>query len=95
MSAYVIASYHVTNPEAFGPYPEAATKTLEAHGAEIIAVDLESEAMEGAPEPVTVILKFPSKDAMKAWYNSPEYQEVIGLRTDNSEGTMVLINGMD
>lgn len=52
------------------------------------------EVMEGEPNPVTVILKFPSKDAMKAWYNSPEYQAVIGLRTDNSEGTMVVIDGI-
>ena len=94
MSAYVVASYRVTDPESFGPYPEAATKTLAAAGAEIIAVDLDSEAMEGAANPVTVILKFPSKEAMKAWYNSPEYQAVIGLRTENSEGTMVLVNGM-
>ena len=50
--------------------------------------------MEREPNPVNVILKFPSKDAMKAWYNSPEYQAVIGLRTDNSEGTMVVIDGI-
>jgi uncharacterized protein (DUF1330 family) len=49
--------------------------------------------IEGDAHPVTVILKFESKDAMKAWYNSPEYQAVIGLRTDNSEGSMVLIDG--
>ena len=95
MPAYVIANYRITDPEAFSTYPDAATETLAAAGAEIIAVDLESEAMEGSPQPVTVILKFPSKAEMKAWYNSPQYQAVIGLRTDNSEGTMVLVNGME
>ncbi|MCP5145252.1 MAG: DUF1330 domain-containing protein [Gammaproteobacteria bacterium] len=93
MAAYIIASYRVTNPEAFQAYPPAATPTLIAHGAEILAVDLNSEAVEGQPAPVTVVLKFQSKDAARAWYNSPEYQQAMPLRTDNSEGTMVLIDG--
>jgi uncharacterized protein (DUF1330 family) len=95
MSAYVVANYRITNPDAIAPYAAAATETLVAAGAEVMAVDLESEVIEGEPQPVTVILKFASKEAMKAWYNSPEYQAVKGLRTDNSEGTIVLINGMD
>lgn len=94
MAAYVIANYEVTNPDAFAPYPAAATETLQAHGAEIIAVDMNSEILEGDAKPVTVILKFASKDAMKKWYNSPEYQAIIGLRTDNAEGSMVLVESL-
>ena len=93
MAAFVVANYRVTDPEGYGSYPAHAQETLAKAGAEVIAVDLNSEAIEGEPNPVTVILKFESKDAMKAWYNSPEYQAAIGLRTDNSVGTMVLIEG--
>ena len=35
------------------------------------------------------MLKFPSKEALRAWYDSPEYQEIIHLRTDNTEGFVV------
>ena len=91
MTAYVVANYIVNNPEGFESYPPAAQETLAAAGGEVIAVDMNSEVMEGEAYPVTVILKFESKEAMKAWYNSPEYQAVIGLRTDNADGTMVLI----
>lgn len=94
MPAYVVASYRVTDPDGYGSYPEEATKTLAAAGAEVIAVDLNTEVIEGEGYPVTVILKFESKDAMKAWYNSPEYQAVKGMRTENAEGTMVLVEGM-
>ena len=93
MSAYVVANYQVTNPEGFESYAPAAQQTLAAAGAEVIAVDLNSEVIEGDLYPVTVILKFESKEAMKAWYNSEEYQSVIGLRTDNAEGSMVLLDG--
>ena len=94
MAAYVIANYTVTNPEAYAPYPAAATETLQAHGVEIIAVDMNSEVLEGDAKGVTGILKFDSRDAVKQWYNSPEYQAVIGLRTDNSEGTMVVADSL-
>jgi len=91
MAAIVVANYEVTNPEAFEPYAAAAIQTLQAHGAEMIAVDQNCEVVEGNAKPVTVILKFASREAMKAWYDSPEYQAVIGLRTDNSEGSMVVL----
>jgi uncharacterized protein (DUF1330 family) len=95
MSAYLVANYRVTNPEGYAPYPEAASGTLAAAGVEVVAIDMDTEALEGDTYPVTVILKFPSKDAIKAWYNSPEYQAVIGLRTANTEGKVAIINGMD
>ncbi len=93
MPAYIVANYTVTNPGGYGDYPQKATETLVAHGAEVVAVDLNSEVLEGKPQPVTVILRFGSKEAAKAWYDSPEYQAIIGLRANNSEGTMVLIEG--
>ena len=93
MSAFVVANYRVTNPEGFEAYAPKAQETLAAAGAEVVAVDLNSEIVEGDAFPVTVILKFESKDAMKAWYNSEEYQAVIGLRTENAEGSMLVIDG--
>jgi len=94
MSAYLVATYRVINPEGFAPYPEAATKTLADAGAEIVAVDVESEVLEGDGYPATVIIKFESKETLKAWYNSPEYQAIAGMRKDNSEGSLVMIDGI-
>ena len=34
--------------------------------------------------------KFDSKEAARAWYESPEYQKIIHIRTDNSEGILVI-----
>ena len=58
-------------------------------GGEILVAVPCSEAVEGEPGSVTVVLKFPPKDAMRAWYDSTEYQEIIHHRTDNTEGTLV------
>ena len=29
-------------------------------------------------------------EAAKAWYNSPEYQEIVGMRLENTDGFSVL-----
>ena len=92
MSAYFIASYRITDPAGYEPYVPAVIPTLQAHGCEVLAADYTSQAIEGEPNAVTVILKFASKEAALAWYNSPEYQAIIHLRTDNTEGTAVLVD---
>ena len=90
MPAYLIANYKLTDPEAYQAYLPAVAPTLEAHGAEVLVADYESEAIEGTPDGVTIILRFPSKEAARAWYRSPEYQAIINLRTDNTDGFIVL-----
>ena len=92
MSAYFIASYRITDPKGYEPYPAAATATLLAHSFEPIVADYASQTIEGAPGDVTVVLKFASKEAAMAWYNSPEYQAIKHLRTDNSEGSAVVVD---
>lgn len=86
MSAYLVANYEITNPAGYKSYVPAVIPILEAHGAEILVADYESQTLEGKPGSVTVVIKFESKEALNAWYNSPEYQKIIHLRTGNSEG---------
>ena len=95
MAAYIIGNYELTNPADYKSYVPAVLPTLEAHGAEILVADYESEALEGKSASVTVIIKFESKEVLNAWYNSPEYQEIIHLRTDNSEGIIIAAGEFD
>ena len=92
MTAYFIASYRITDPAGYEPYVPAVIPILQAHGCEVVVAEHASEAVEGEPGEVTVVLKFASKEAALAWYNSPEYQAIKHLRTDNSEGTAVLVD---
>ena len=90
MAGYVIANYKITNPKGYEGYAPAVMPTLEAHGAEFLVADYESEPLEGTPASVMVVLKFDSKETARAWYESPEYQEIMHIRTDNSEGILVI-----
>lgn len=89
MAGYLIANYNITNPEGYQSYIAVVGPTIVAHGGEILVAGDGSEAVEGNPGTVTVVLKFPSKEALRGWYDSTEYQEIINLRTDNTDGSMV------
>ncbi len=89
MSAYLITNYRVTNPDGYSKYTAAVMPTIIPHGGEVLVAGAGSIAIEGNPDPVTVVVRFASMEALKGWYNSPEYQAIIHHRTDNSEGSMV------
>jgi uncharacterized protein (DUF1330 family) len=93
MSAYMVFNYAITNPEGYKAYLPAVMPTLGHHGAEVLVADYQSEAKEGSPAHVTVVLRFDSKEAALDWYESPEYQAIVHHRTDNIEGVAVLCDG--
>jgi uncharacterized protein (DUF1330 family) len=89
----VSANYTITNPEGYKAYLPAVRSTLRSHGAEVVVADSESEVKEGSPGHVTVVLRFESKEAARAWYESGEYQEIMHHRTDNADGVLVVCDG--
>ena len=81
-----MGNFKVTNVEGFTEYRNLVGKTIADHGGEYVVADAKSVPMEGDPAHLSVVLKFPDMDALKGWYDSPEYQEILPLRLDNSEG---------
>ena len=93
MAGYFVANYTITNQAGYKEYLTAVGPTLEAHGAENIVIDRDSELLEGSAGQVTVVLRFATKSAAEGWYKSPEYQAIRRLRTDNTEGIGVIAEG--
>ena len=59
--------------------------------AELITFDIAAETIEGTPPGgQTVILKFEDTAAARAWYESPEYQAVVGKRLEATEGFAII-----
>ena len=90
MAGYFVANYTITNQAEYTQYLAAVGPILKAHGAENIVIDRDSELLEGPAGQVTVVLRFASKAAAEAWYESAEYQAILHLRTDNTEGIGVI-----
>ncbi|TNF83175.1 MAG: DUF1330 domain-containing protein [Gammaproteobacteria bacterium] len=96
MAAYAIFQYVVKDPALYAEYQAGAGPTIQAAGAELIALDVAAETLEGTPPgPQTVILKFESTEAAKAWYESDEYQAVVGKRLAATEGFGIISQSMN
>jgi uncharacterized protein (DUF1330 family) len=93
MAGYFVANYKITNQDNYKQYLAAVGPILQAHGCEAVVVDRDSVRLEGSAGEVTVVLRFATKDAAQAWYESPEYQAILHLRTDSSEGAGVIAEG--
>lgn len=96
MAAYFIAQYVVNDPKLYRDYQVAAGPTIHKSGGEVIVFDVAAEAIEGTPPGrQTVILKFESTQAAKAWYDSPAYQAVVGKRLAATTGFAVIAQSMN
>ena len=96
MAAYFIAQYVVKNPELYREYQVGAAATIQASGGEVVAFDVAAETVEGTPPgPQTVIVKFASPEAAKAWYGSPAYQAVVGKRLASTTGFALIARSMN
>ena len=93
MAGYFVANYKITSQAGYQEYLAAVGPVLEAHGVERIVVDRGCELLEGSAGQVTVVLRFATKAAARAWYDSPEYRAIRHLRTDSTEGIAVIAEG--
>ena len=94
-SGYIIASVTVTNPEQYEEYRRWSTLAIQAHGAEVCVRGGKVEVLEGDWNPGrTVILKFPSMDAAKAFHDSPEYRKARAAREGAAIMRMVCVEGV-
>jgi uncharacterized protein (DUF1330 family) len=96
MAAYFIAQYVVNDPKLYREYQAAAAATIQASGGEVVAFDAAAETIEGTPPgPQTVIVRFDSSEAAKAWYESPAYQAALPKRLASTDGFAVLSQSMN
>jgi uncharacterized protein (DUF1330 family) len=94
MSAYVISIIRVDDPEVYQQYTARTPTTVKAHGGKFLARGGTVQTVEGDPfRDRLVILEFPSREAVSAWYTSPEYQEARQYRVASSEATILVIEG--
>ena len=96
MAAYFIAQYVVNDPKLYREYQAAAGPTIQACGGEVVVFDVASEIIEGKPPGrQTVIVRFESTEAAKAWYRSPAYQAAVGKRLAATKGFAIIAQSMN
>jgi uncharacterized protein (DUF1330 family) len=95
MPAYVIAHIDVKDPIRYEEYKKMSPISIGRFGGRFIARGAKAEVLEGTWEPKRlVLLEFPSVEAARRWYASPDYAPAKKLRQATSTGDLVLIDGV-
>ena len=95
MAAYLVANIEIKDPAAFEEYRKRVPATIAAHGGRYLSRGGAVEVLEGAFDAKRVVLlEFPSVAAARAWYASPDYQELLRLREQAANTMLMMIEGL-
>ena len=96
MPAYFIAQYVVNDSDLYQEYAQGAGPPIAKFGGEMVSFDIAAETIEGEPPgPQTVVLKFESVEKAREWYDSPDYQAVVGKRLTATTGFAIISKDMN
>ena len=95
MSAYIIVQINITNKEPYKEYLKQVTPIVKKYGGEYIVRGGNYETLLGKWDfERTVVIKFTNYDTAIEWYNSEEYAPIKKIREDNSDGNLIIIEGL-
>jgi uncharacterized protein (DUF1330 family) len=95
MPAYVIAEVEITNPAGYKEYAAVVPGTIAQYGGKFLHRGGPAHVLEGDwPQLRRVLIEFPSVEAARAWFNSPEYEKPKAMRQANSKGRLMLLEGV-
>jgi uncharacterized protein (DUF1330 family) len=95
MPAYALAHLRSVRmgPE-IAEYLRKIDATLEPFGGHFLVHGAQVEVVEGEWPGHLVIVEFPDRERARAWYESPAYQEILPLRTENSDSVTLIVDGV-
>jgi uncharacterized protein (DUF1330 family) len=96
MPAYLVVDMHVTDPERYQEYANAASKVVAQYGGRYLVRGGNPRPLEGDWQPTrVVVLEFPDAEQARRFYHSPEYGAAKRLRADCAQGSFVLVDGYE
>lgn len=95
MAAYMIVNLEVKDPQAFEEYRAAVPALIRKHGGEYLVRGGALEVIEGNWKPSRmVVFRFPSRDAIHAFFADPEYQPLLAIRQRAAYSEIVAADGV-
>ncbi len=94
MAGYIVADIEITDPDEYQKYARQTAATLERYGGKFLVRGGQPETVEGDWKARRiVIIEFPSVEQAKAWYDSPEYSAIKGIRQRSAISNILLVHG--
>ena len=95
MAAYIVFTRARTKDQSeMDTYTKKAGRSFAGHDFKVLAAYGPQEVLEGDDHEGTVILSFPTRDAAKAWFDSPAYQEARQHRMAGADYQVTLVEGV-
>ena len=92
---YVVGFVTIDNPEEYKEYAARDPSIVAAFGGEYLARGGDFDVVEGNfPGRLAVIIRFPTYDAAKNWYDSAEYAEIRPIRQAVASASIMIIEGV-
>jgi uncharacterized protein (DUF1330 family) len=96
MAAYWIGAHEIIDPVVFQDYLRQVVPLIERFGGRYLTKTGRIQILEKAawrPDRV-VIVEFPDRASLDAWYHSPEYQPLIALRQRSCRDLLVVLESV-
>ena len=94
MSGYYVLQIQWSSEDAKRTYVDKLGSMIEKNGGAFIVASKEYQVAEGSwRDGSFIIIKFPTMEALRAWYDSPEYRPVREFRLAHSRSDAVIVEG--
>ena len=94
MPAYIIVDIAIQDPETYERYKAMAPDSIAQYDGRYCVRGATVTTLEGTWSPSRfVMLEFPTADAARAWWSSPEYAPAKALRQSCARTEMLLVEG--
>jgi uncharacterized protein (DUF1330 family) len=95
MAAYLIAQVKIRDPDIYKQYAARTPPIIAKFGGRVLARAGSIEVLEGDEQQRrVVVIEFPSIDAAREFYSSPEYQLAREIRLPVSEAQFLIVDGV-
>lgn len=86
----------INDAEVYRKYTDRTPQIVRKYGGRFLTRGEEVTTVEGTPyDGRMVLLEFPDKASVEAWFNDPEYQEAMKFRHASSNMHMLLLQEGD
>ena len=95
MSVYLIAQINIHDRAEYETYSEGFLAVFSRYKGELLVVSESPEVVEGEwPYTRTVLIRFPTAEEARRWYESPDYQAIAQHRFRAATANAVMVEGL-
>jgi uncharacterized protein (DUF1330 family) len=95
VAVYIIAQIRIHDRAEYDKYQQGFPEVFARYQGELLVVSENPVVVEGEwPYTRTVLLRFPSADEARRWYESPDYQRIVQHRFRAADTNAVLVESL-